>query len=164
MKKYNDLPESVKIKMEADRKLASDENVKCHYCGDNCKSTYMGVKTCSKCMPHDCQKTAMTELKEKLLEVYQKEKESSFNSDFLKGYRDCLKNIANDIDAQMNEIEVKKTILFAEYLATHFVPTSQNGVLQYWQQKNYQGKLKFTTDEVYRVYAAEPTQIAQTIN
>ena len=60
-------------------------------------------------------KTAMMELRDKLLEVYQKEKESSFNSDFLKGYRDCLKNIANDIDAQMLETEKQQIICAHSY-------------------------------------------------
>lgn len=67
----------------------------------------------------------------------------------------------NGILRSMDEYAKQQSIDFAEYLSTHFVPTSQNGVLQYWQQKNYQGKVKFTTDEVYSIYVSEPTQIAQ---
>lgn len=65
-------------------------------------------------------KTAMMELRDKLLEVYQNEKESSFNSDFLKGYRDCLKNIANDIDEQMLESE-KQQIIYAHSFGIRFM-------------------------------------------
>ena len=64
--------------------------------------------------------------------------------------------IEESLYAVMEEYAKQQAIDFAEYLSTHFVPTSQNGVFQYWQQKNYQGKLKLTTDEVYRIYVAEP--------
>ena len=107
-------------------------------------------------------KTAMIELRDKLLDVYDKEKESSMNHEYLKGYTDCLKNIATDIDAQMNDIEIDKNIEFACWLATNFVPTSSGGKVIYWQQKNYQEKEKFTTDKVYNIYVSEPTKIAQT--
>ena len=106
-------------------------------------------------------KTAMIELRDKLLEVYDKEKESSIDNEYLKGYTDCLKNIATDIDAQMNDSEIDKNIEFADWLATNFVPTSSCGKVIYWQQKNYQGKEKFTTDKVYNIYVSEPTKIAQ---
>lgn len=43
-------------------------------------------------------KTAMTILKEKILEEY---KELKDDNEHTKGYREALKNIANDIDAQM---------------------------------------------------------------
>lgn len=50
----------------------------------------------------------MTELRDKLLENFQDLKEASQTSEYLKGYRDALKNIANDIDAQMLEKERKQ--------------------------------------------------------
>lgn len=55
-------------------------------------------------------KTAMTILKDKILKEYQELKEDSEHS---KGYREALKNIANDIDAQMMEAE--KIIIMQSY-------------------------------------------------
>ena len=46
---------------------------------------------------------------------------------------------------------------FTDYLSARFVPTTQKDNIQYWKQKNYCGKLRFTTDEVYRIYNAEPS-------
>jgi hypothetical protein len=50
-------------------------------------------------------KTAMIELRDKLLEEVQNLKEASQTNEHLKGYREALKNVANDIDAQMAQIE-----------------------------------------------------------
>jgi hypothetical protein len=50
-------------------------------------------------------KTAMIELRDKLLEEYQNLKEPSHNHEYLNGYREALKNVANDIDAQMLLVE-----------------------------------------------------------
>jgi coenzyme F420-reducing hydrogenase alpha subunit len=50
-------------------------------------------------------KTAMIELRDKLLEEVQNLKEASQTNEHLKGYREALKNVANDIDAQMILIE-----------------------------------------------------------
>jgi hypothetical protein len=55
-------------------------------------------------------KTAMTILKDKLLEEYQNLKD---DTEHIKGYREALKNIANDIDAQMMEVE--KIIIMQSY-------------------------------------------------
>jgi hypothetical protein len=52
-------------------------------------------------------KTAMIELRDKLLEEYQNLKDPSHNHEYLNGYREALKNVANDIDAQMAQIEYK---------------------------------------------------------
>lgn len=52
-------------------------------------------------------KTAMIELRDKLLEEVQNLKEESQNNEHLKGYREALKNVANDIDAQMAQLEYK---------------------------------------------------------
>ncbi len=52
-------------------------------------------------------KTAMIELRDKLLEEVQNLKEASQTNEHLKGYREALKNVANDIDAQMTQIEYK---------------------------------------------------------
>jgi hypothetical protein len=49
--------------------------------------------------------TAMKELRDKLLVVVQELKEESQANDYLKGYREALKNVANDIDAQMMRFE-----------------------------------------------------------
>jgi phosphoenolpyruvate carboxylase len=50
-------------------------------------------------------KTAMIELRDKLLEEVQKLKEASQTNEHLKGYREALKNVATDIDAKMAQIE-----------------------------------------------------------
>ena len=50
-------------------------------------------------------KTAMAELRDKILEEYQNLKDASQANEHLNGYREALKNIANDIDAQMLSIE-----------------------------------------------------------
>lgn len=55
-------------------------------------------------------KTAMIELRDKLLEEYQNLKESSHNHEYLNGYREALKNVANDIDAQMAKLEYKSIV------------------------------------------------------
>lgn len=55
-------------------------------------------------------KTAMTILKDKLLDEYQNLKD---DNDHTKGYREALKNIANDIDDQMMEAE--KIIIMQSY-------------------------------------------------
>lgn len=52
-------------------------------------------------------KTAMIELRDKLLVEVENLKEASQNNEHLKGYREALKNVANDIDAQMAQIEYK---------------------------------------------------------
>jgi hypothetical protein len=52
-------------------------------------------------------KTAMIELRDKLLEEVQNLKEPSQSNEHLKGYREALKNVANDIDAQMAQTEYK---------------------------------------------------------
>jgi hypothetical protein len=54
-------------------------------------------------------KTAMTILKDKLLDEYQNLKD---DNDHTKGYREALKNIANDIDAQMMEVERQMLLRF----------------------------------------------------
>ena len=50
-------------------------------------------------------KTPMTELRDKLLEEVQNLKENAQLNEHLKGYREALKNVANDIDAQMLRFE-----------------------------------------------------------
>lgn len=50
-------------------------------------------------------KTAMIELRDKLLEEVQNLKEASQTNEHFKGYREALKNVANDIDAQMMRFE-----------------------------------------------------------
>jgi len=47
------------------------------------------------------QKTAMIELRDKLLEEVGNLKDASQSSEHINGYREALKNISNDIDAQM---------------------------------------------------------------
>lgn len=49
--------------------------------------------------------TAMKELRDKLLVEVQNLKEASQTNEHLKGYREALKNVANDIDAQMMRFE-----------------------------------------------------------
>ncbi len=49
--------------------------------------------------------TAMKELHDKLLEEVQNLKESAQKNEYLQGYRDALKNVANDIHAQMMRFE-----------------------------------------------------------
>lgn len=58
-------------------------------------------------------KTSMMELRDKLLEEYQNLKEPSHNHEYLNGYREALKNVANDIDAQMLAHEKTELIAFA---------------------------------------------------
>jgi cell fate (sporulation/competence/biofilm development) regulator YlbF (YheA/YmcA/DUF963 family) len=58
-------------------------------------------------------KTPMMELRDKLLEEVQNLKEASETSEHLKGYREALKNVANDIDAQMLQREKTELIAFA---------------------------------------------------
>jgi hypothetical protein len=58
-------------------------------------------------------KTAMTILKDKILEEYQELREPAQLNEHIKGYREALKNIANDIDAQMMEVE--KIIIMQSY-------------------------------------------------
>lgn len=53
-------------------------------------------------------KTALTQLRDKLLVTCQELKEPSIGNEHLKGYREALKNVANDIDAQMLAIEQKQ--------------------------------------------------------
>jgi hypothetical protein len=50
-------------------------------------------------------KTAMIELRDKLLKQVQNLKEASQTNEHLKGYREALKNVANHIDAQMLSVE-----------------------------------------------------------
>ena len=57
-------------------------------------------------------KTAMIELRDKLLEEIQNLKEASQANEHLKGYREALKNVANDIDAQMAKLEYKSITFF----------------------------------------------------
>lgn len=49
--------------------------------------------------------TAMKELRDKLLVEVQNLKEASQTNEHLNGYREALKNVANDIDAQMMRFE-----------------------------------------------------------
>jgi len=51
------------------------------------------------------EKTAMMQLRNKLLIEVQELKETAQQNEHLKGYREALKNVANDIDAQMLAIE-----------------------------------------------------------
>ena len=52
----------------------------------------------------------MIELRDKLLVEVENLKEASQNNEHLKGYREALKNVANDIDAQMAQIEYKTIV------------------------------------------------------
>lgn len=47
----------------------------------------------------------MKELRDKLLVEVQNLKEASQTNEYLQGYREALKNVANDIDAQMMRFE-----------------------------------------------------------
>lgn len=58
-------------------------------------------------------KTSMMELRDKLLIEVQNLKEPSQQNEHLKGYREALKNVANDIDAQMLAHEKTELIAFA---------------------------------------------------
>lgn len=49
--------------------------------------------------------TAMQQLRNKLLEEIQNLKEPAQLNEHINGYREALKNVVNDIDAQMIEIE-----------------------------------------------------------
>ena len=55
-------------------------------------------------------KTAMIELRDKLLEEVENLKDPSRTNEHLKGYREALKNVANDIDAQMAKLEYKSIV------------------------------------------------------
>ena len=63
-------------------------------------------------MPTENEKqlTAMMILRDKLLEEVQNLKESAQENEHLKGYREALKNVANDIDAQMLATERQQLI------------------------------------------------------
>ena len=50
-------------------------------------------------------KTPMTELRDKLLDEVQNLKENAQSNEHLRGYREALKNVANDIDAKMLRFE-----------------------------------------------------------
>jgi hypothetical protein len=50
MKKSNNLSEETLKQMAQDRELAQDRSIKCHRCGCDCSSTYMGMKTCINCI------------------------------------------------------------------------------------------------------------------
>lgn len=71
--------------------------------------------------------TAMIQLRDKLLEEVQKLKEQSEKNEHIKGYRDALNNIANDIDAQMLAIEREQIndAFVAEYAALKWISCSE---------------------------------------
>jgi hypothetical protein len=58
-------------------------------------------------------KTSMMQFRDKILIEVQNLKESAQQNEHLKGYREALKNVANDIDAQMLTHEKTELIAFA---------------------------------------------------
>lgn len=77
-------------------------------------------------------KTAMMELRDKLLSVYEELKESS--SEHLLGYSEALKNVANDIDVQMLKTErqqIEDAFVAGDERGTNNIPFNAE---QYYNQ------------------------------
>ena len=84
-------------------------------------------------------KTAMIELRDKLLEEIQNLKEASQANEHLKGYREALKNVANDIDAQMAKLEYKSIV--NAHLAGQNSAEEENGETEIEYYKSVYGGL-----------------------
>ena len=84
--------------------------------------------------------TAMTQLRDKLLFEVQNLKEIDTGNEYLRGYREALKNIANDIDCQMIMFE-------REQILNAFVAGDERGTKE----------IPFNCEQYYtQTYTSEP--------
>ena len=49
-------------------------------------------------------------------------------------------------------------LLFAEWCALNYKPTTNNGVVLFWQKDNYQSEIKKTTTELFELFLEEQTK------